>query len=291
MICMTKAVLVWFALPCSSMAVAAACSIEQKAVNQVNASILVDQTPSFIVPKSINMRIESKDGFMQGKGNFSFDRCGGLLHAEVVQERNEKAPKGILSSIFTMNVGRREYGWDTAMTFRNSFTETLKQKNTMFVDAQTKGLYLVNPKGAIEKSSDITEGIYGTLRQTSTAMTHYQYNSEGQIVSAKRTSSLKSDRTFTQFNYNAAGQLTGKQSASRKSKYSYDKSGRLAEEISVQIFSTTEKAVTQCIERDKFEQCIKAVEHVTIIIPGNAEGKDKIEEHDVNVNRSYIYWE
>lgn len=287
----TKAVLVCVALPCSSIAVAAACSSEQIAVNQVNASILVDQTPSFVVPKSINMLIESKDGFMQGKGAFTFDHCGGLLQADIVQGRNEKAPKGILTTIFSMHASRREYGWDTVMTFRNSFTETLTEKNTLFVNAQIKGAYLVNSKGAIEKSGDITEGIYGTLKQTSTAMTHYQYNAKGQIVSAKRTSSLKSDRTFTHFNYNAAGQLTGKQSASRKSEYSYDKSGRLAKEISIQFFSTTEKAVTRCLKRDKFDQCINAVEHVTIIIPDNAGGKDQIEEHDVNVNRSYIYWE
>lgn len=157
----TKAVLVCVALPCSSIAVAAACSSEQIAVNQVNASILVDQTPSFVVPKSINMLIESKDGFMQGKGAFTFDHCGGLLQADIVQGRNEKAPKGILTTIFSMHASRREYGWDTVMTFRNSFTETLTEKNTLFVNAQIKGAYLVNSKGAIEKSGDITEGIYG----------------------------------------------------------------------------------------------------------------------------------
>jgi len=122
----TKAVLVCLALPCSSWAVAAACSSEQKAANQINALILIDQIPSSAVLKNMNMHFESDDGFMRGTGTFSFDHCGGLLQADTAHERNEKSLRGILSTTFTLHASRRVYGWDTNIAFRNSLTENLR---------------------------------------------------------------------------------------------------------------------------------------------------------------------
>ncbi|EJL93131.1 hypothetical protein [Pantoea sp. GM01] len=287
----TKAVLLCLALPCSSWAVAAVCSSGQKAANQINALILIDQIPSNAVLKNMNMQFESDDGFMRGTGTFSFDHCGGLLQADFAHERSDKSLRGILATTFTLHVSRRVYGWDTNIALRNSLTETLTQKNTLFVDSHIKGIYLVNPRGIIERSGDITEGVYGTLPLTSRAMTHYRHTSDGHLISIKRISSLKSDQSFTQFGYNNASQLIGTQSASRKTEYSYDKTGSLAEESSIQTFSTIEKTVTRCNEWDMYDQCTKAFEHVTVIIPGIAGGKDKIEEHDVNVESTFTYWD
>ncbi|MBK0003968.1 hypothetical protein IBT49_27265 [Erwinia sp. S63] len=81
------------------------------------------------------------------------------------------------------------------------------------------------------------------------------------------------------------------QSTSRTTEYSYDKSGRLAAEVSIKTFSTIEKTKTHCSEWDKCEQCTKALDHVTVIIPGIAGGKNKIEENDVNVESTFTYWD
>ncbi|MBK0003969.1 hypothetical protein IBT49_27270 [Erwinia sp. S63] len=125
---MTKAVLVCLALPCSSLAVAATYSSEQKAANQINSLILIDQIPSNAVLKNMNMQFESDDVFMRGTGTFSFDHCGGLLQADIALERNEKSLRDILATFFTLHVSRLVYGWDTNIAFHNSLTETLTQK-------------------------------------------------------------------------------------------------------------------------------------------------------------------
>ncbi|WP_455846448.1 hypothetical protein [Pantoea agglomerans] len=116
----------------------AECSPQQVQNNKMNNFILFDEQPSAGTPKSMELTIESRDGFIHSSVSAIFSRCGELIKAEFAKEKNYQTGSRVLTATYSAEINKKEYGWKTNLKFDNAMTGTDSKKKTEFLASKLR---------------------------------------------------------------------------------------------------------------------------------------------------------
>ncbi|MHC9060901.1 hypothetical protein [Pantoea sp. y20] len=233
----------------------AECSPQQVQNNKMNNFILFDEPPSADTPKSMELTIESRDGFIHSSVSAVFSRCGESIKAGFAKEKNYQTGSRVLTATYSADINKKEYGWKTNLKFDNAMTDTDSKKKTEPFSQRVEGVILLGKNRVISKSGERFEAMTGNLNQIGVAKTSYRFDATGRLLRTDRRSTLRSDNAKTIYEYDASGRLLQKRSASVLDIYSYDQSGREFCLTSTATYFTIEKTVTTCPEWNKLGNC------------------------------------
>lgn len=269
----------------------AECSPLQVQNNKINNSILFDDQPSADTPKTIEITIESRDGFIHSSVSAIFSRCGELIKAEFAKEKNYQTGSRVLTATYSAEINKREYGWKTNLKFDNAMTDKDSKKRTELFSQQVEGVIVLGKNGVISKSGERFEAMTRNPNHIGVANTSYRFDATRRLLITDRRSNLRSDNAKTVYEYDATGRLLQKRSASVLDIYSYDQTGRELSLTSTATYFTIEKTVTTCQEWNEFGKCILAHQRITITTPNAKSGVNSIQKHDAILKTSISYWE
>lgn len=269
----------------------AECSPQQVQNNKMNNFILFDEQPSANTPKAMELTIESRDGFIHSSVSAIFSRCGELIKAEFVKEKNYQTGSRVLTATYSAEINKKEYGWKTNLKFDNAMIDTDSKKRTELFSQQVEGVILLGKNGVISKSGERFEAMTGNLNQIGVANTSYRFDATGRLLSTDRRSNLRSDNAKAIYEYDASGRLLQKRSASVLDIYSYDQTGREFSLTSIATYFTIEKTATTCQEWNVLGKCILAHQSITITTPNAKSGVCSVQTHDATLKTSITYWE
>lgn len=132
---------------CSFHARAEQCSPESVNKNKTNNFILLQQQINGAIPKTIETRIESPDGYIRTTINASYNRCGELLGGSMLEVKTATYPQSVLVITSAIKLSKADYGWRILVDGKGIGTDKRNQKSTLLFRHNVEGMYLLNKKG------------------------------------------------------------------------------------------------------------------------------------------------
>ncbi|HAS0834079.1 TPA: hypothetical protein QHZ08_003843, partial [Enterobacter cloacae] len=126
---------------CSFHARAEQCSPESVNKNKTNNFILLQQQINGAIPKTIETRIESSDGYIRTTINASYNRCGELLGGSMLEVKTATYPQSVLVITSAIKLSKADYGWRILVDGKGIGTDKRNQKSTLLFRHNVEGMY------------------------------------------------------------------------------------------------------------------------------------------------------
>jgi len=96
---------------CTFQTYAAQCTAETISKNNLNNFILQTQQNKAGIPKSVEMSIESPDGYIRALAQSHFSQCGELISSSVKEVKISTGPKSVFTATNDIQLNKKEFGW------------------------------------------------------------------------------------------------------------------------------------------------------------------------------------
>lgn len=278
---------------CSFHARAEQCSPESVNKNKTNNFILLQQQINGAIPKTIETRIESPDGYIRTTINASYNRCGELLGGSMLEVKTATYPQSVLVITSAIKLSKADYGWRILVDGKGIGTDKRNQKSTLLFRHNVEGMYLLNKKGIISKAVNrgtITATTPGEKDRTSMGTILYTLNTTGALTRSENKSNLAIENYRTEYEYDTHHRLTKRYTPNVVDEYVYDDAGLQLTWTNTETYYTIEKTVNTCKEWDTNGECIQADIDITISSPDNDKGKAFEYKHKAAMTATYEYW-
>lgn len=240
-------------------------------------------------PLKIKTELSSEDNHIHALSRMTFDRCGALINATLMQEKNDLSAKGVTTTRTDFSIRKEDYGWSSVLKMDSEFAEKATSKLNQLFAINSQDLFMLDDRGVFHKSFGKSEMVIQNKTYPGVATTLFNWDTDGRLSSVKRMSNIASDRSNTELTYDSFGRVIRKESAAEKEMYQYDSLGRELSLTKITTYFTTEKTVTTCQQWNKYGRCILAKQHMTLTIKNDKRGEENVEEHDAVLKSTYTY--
>ncbi len=277
---------------CTFQTYAAQCTTETISKNNLNNFILQTQQNKAGIPKSVEMSIESPDGYIRALAQSHFSQCGELISSSVKEVKISTGPKSVFTATNDIQLNKKEFGWSIQLNANGVATDNNSRKTTQIYRQTLEGQFLLNDKGVI--SHAVNRAVIAATRPgdkdiNTVSKIDYTFNSSGLLTSAASKGTLAIDNNTTEYSYDDNNRLLKTQSPSTIVEYSYDNEGRELSLSKTQTYFTIEKNLTTCEEWNSHGECTRANMDITIT-PVSRTGKQYVEKHKAVLTTKYEYW-
>ncbi|HHP1264908.1 hypothetical protein C3B80_11550 [Enterobacter cloacae] len=287
-----KNILITFLSLCSFQTYAAQCTAETFAKNKLNNLILLNQQTRTEIPKSVEITVDSPDGYIRASAQSNFDQCGELTGSSVKEVKTSPGPKNVFTTINEIQLNRTEFGWRIQLDANGVIVDNNSQKATQLYRQTLEGMYQLNNNGLIShvvNRSIIAATKPGDKDKTTVGAIDYVFNSSGLLARVVSKGSLAIDNYTTVYSYDDNDRLIKTESPSTIEEYTYDNEGRDLSLSKTQTYFTVEKNLTTCEEWNSHGECTRANMDTTIV-PADRTGKQYVEKHKAVMTTKYEYW-
>ncbi|CQH59209.1 hypothetical protein [Yersinia frederiksenii] len=277
---------------CTFQTYAAQCTAETFAKNKLNNFILLSQQTRTEIPKSVEITIDSPDGYLRTSVQSNFSQCGELIGGRMKEVKTSTGPKTVFTATNEIQLNRTEFGWLIQLDANGVIADNNSQKTTQAYRQTLEGIYLLNDKGIISRAvnrSIIAATKPGDKDKTTVGTIDYVFNSSGLLASAASKGSMAIDNNTTVYSYDGNHRLIKTQSPSTIEEYGYDNEGRELTLSKTQTYFTIEKNLTTCEEWNSHGECTRANMDITIT-PTDRTGKQYVDKHSAVITAKYEYW-
>lgn len=170
---------------CSSFANDVNCLKESAQINSFNNFILFEDTGPLDQVKEMRTQVRGSDDYLNADTKVTFDNCGSVLTMEGTQTKSFKNNGHELISISHVNVNKAGKNWGYEFSFTMSIVDE-KGVNNQLVQQTTKGLYLTDDVGKINKTIGTSVFIAGDEKTNSKSVTTYEVNEDGKVTESKQ---------------------------------------------------------------------------------------------------------
>ncbi|QRG77790.1 hypothetical protein [Citrobacter sp. R56] len=277
---------------CTFQTYAAQCTAETFAKNKLNNFILLSQQTRTEIPKSVEITIDSPDGYLHASAQSNFSQCGELIGSSIKEVKTSTGPKTVFTATNEIKLNRTEFGWRIQLDANGVIVDNNSQKTTQLYRQTLEGMYQLNNKGFISHAvnrSIIAATKAGDKDKTTVGTIDYVFNSSGLLARAVNKGSLAIDNNTIVYSYDGNHRLIKTQSPSTIEEYAYDNEGRELSLSKTQTYFTIEKKLTTCEEWNSHRECIRANMDI-MIVPVDRTGKQYVDKHKAVMTAKYEYW-
>ena len=224
-----KNILITFLSLCSFQTYAAQCTAETFAKNKLNNLILLNQQTRTEIPKSVEITVDSPDGYIRASAQSNFDQCGELTGSSVKEVKTSPGPKNVFTTTNEIQLNRTEFGWRIQLDANGVIVDNNSQKATQLYRQTLEGMYQLNNNGLIShvvNRSIIAATKPGDKDKTTVGAIDYVFNSSGLLARVVSKGSLAIDNYTTVYSYDVNDRLIKTESPSTIEEYTYDNEGR-----------------------------------------------------------------
>ncbi|NMP25435.1 hypothetical protein GW590_00825 [Rahnella sp. SAP-1] len=277
---------------CTFQTYAAQCSEETYDKNKLNNFILLSQQTRTEIPKSVEITIDSPDGYLRASVQSNFSQCGELIGRSIKEVKTSTGPKNGFTATNEIKLNRTEFGWRIQLDANGIIADNNSQKTTQLYRQTLEGMYWLNNKGVISHAvnrSIIAATKAGDKDKTTVGTIDYIFNSSGLLARAVNKGSLAIDNNTIVYSYDGNDRLIKTQSPSTIEEYAYDNEGRELSLSKTQMFFTIEKNLTTCEEWNSHGECTRANMDI-LIVPADRTDKQYVDKHNAVMTAKYEYW-
>lgn len=278
---------------CTFQTYAAQCTADSFAKNRLNNFILLSQQTRTEIPKSVEMTIDSPDGYLRASAQSHFTQCGELIGSSIKEVKTSTGPtKNVFTATNEVQLNRTEFGWRIQMDANGVITDNISQKTTQLYRQTLEGLYQLNNKGFISHAANrsiIAATKAGDKDETTVGTIDYVLNSSGLLARAVNKGSMAINNYTMVYSYDGNDRLIKTQSPSTVEEYAYDNEGRDLSLSKTQTYFTIEKNLTTCEAWNAQGECTRANMDI-MIVPVDRTGKQYVDKHKAVMTTKYEYW-
>jgi hypothetical protein len=81
-------------------------------------------------PKSVEITVDSPDGYIRASAQSNFDQCGELTGSSVKEVKTSPGPKNVFTTINEIQLNRTEFGWRIQLDANGVIVDNNSQKVT-----------------------------------------------------------------------------------------------------------------------------------------------------------------
>lgn len=277
---------------CTFPAYATQCTEETYAKNKLNNFILLSLQTRTEIPKSVEITIDSPDGYLRASVQSNFNQCGELIGSSIKEVKTSTGPKNGFTATNEIKLNRAEFGWRIQLDANGVIADNNSQKTTQVYRHTLEGMYQLNNKGFISHAvnrSIIAATKAGDKDKTTVGTTDYEFNSSGLLARVINKGSLAVDNNTIVYSYDGNDRLIKTQSPSTIEEYVYDNEGRDLSQSKTQTYFTIEKKLTTCEEWNAHGECTRANMDI-MIVPVDQTDKQYVDKHNAVMTAKYEYW-
>ncbi|WPU21313.1 hypothetical protein RI049_14600 [Cedecea neteri] len=277
---------------CTFQTHAAQCTAEDFAKNKLNNFILLSQQAKTEVPKSVEITVDSPDGYLRVSAQSNFSQCGELLGSSIKEVKTSTGPKTVFTANSEIQLNKTEFGWRIQVDANGVVADNNTDKTTQLYRQTLEGMYQLNDKGIISHAvnrSIIAASKPGDKDKTTVGTIDYVFNASGLLAQTVNKGSLAIENYTLVYNYDDNHRLIKTESPSTIEEYSYDNKGRELSLSKTQTYFTIEKTLTTCEEWNSHGECVRANMDISIV-PTDRTGKQYADKHKAVMTTKYEYW-
>ena len=277
---------------CTFQTYAAQCTADTFAKNKLNNFILMSQQTRTEIPKSVEMTIDSPDGYLRASVQGNFSQCGELIGGSVKEVKTSRGPKAVFTATNEIQLNRTDFGWRIQMDANGVIVDNNSKKTTQLYQQTLEGMYLLNNKGLI--SHAVTRSTIAATKaedkdKTTVSKIDYVFNSSGLLARMVSKGSLPIDNNTIVYSYDDNHRLIKTHSPSTIEEYTYDNEGRELTLSKTQTYFTIEKNLSTCEEWNSHGECTRANMNI-MIVPVDQTGKQDVDKYKAVITAKYEYW-